>query len=508
MFSVPGAWWTSRRMVFREISDIRYYIRFFVYHPQNHIQIIHAYAGQSTNRVGPFSSVESFCDACLTGRRTQTNIRSGISFQFLENDEEMGNILELDHVTKKTTEQGTAGRLRYAASGMKGWRVTMEDCHTLCEAIPVLGYDGILDDHALFAVYDGHGGDLTSWYAGGNFVKILSMRPEMKKYASLPKDGSKGRCDVTGIDLLRTSLKATFKELDNELRRLHIDKNEEYTRAEQAVVSKAKEGPINAEVLAEIEGCARKVERSGSTCVVVLITPSHILCANAGDSRAILRRAGKALPLSFDHKPSNLPEQERIIVAGGFVKSKRVDGDLAVSRGLGDFSFKGNPDLPHHKQKVIFDPDILVYPRDELNDEFIVLACDGVWDVATNGQCSDMIQTILNEGETDISLVCEEVLDMCLEKNSRDNMTMVLICFPGIKMASNRTTNVVATRRASRRTRILEAHAKAAAANTAKSMGLNFSRSSKTDVPSSPKTIMAPEKIGAFRLDEQSLRVA
>jgi serine/threonine protein phosphatase PrpC len=431
--------------------------------------------------------------------------------QFLDNDKEMGNILELDHVTKKTTEQGTAGRLRYAASGMKGWRVTMEDCHTLCEAIPVDGYDGILDDHALFAVYDGHGGDLTSWYAGGNFVKILSMRPEMKKYANLPRDGSKGRGDVTGIDLLRSSLKASFKELDNELRKLHIQKNEEYTRAEQAVVSRAKEGPMNAEVLAELEGCARKVERSGSTCVVVLITPSHILCANSGDSRAILRRGGKALPLSFDHKPSNLPELERIIVAGGFVKSKRVDGDLAVSRGLGDFSFKGNPELPHHKQKVIFDPDILVYPRDEQNDEFIVLACDGVWDVATNCQCSEMIQTILNEGETDISLVCEEVLDMCLEKNSRDNMTMVMICFPGIKMEKAACrTNVVASRRASRRARILEAHAKAAAANTAKSMGLNFAVSSKTNVPASapPKKLMAPEKNGAFRLDEQSLRVA
>lgn len=421
----------------------------------------------------------------------------------------MGNTLELDHVTKKTTEQGAGGQFRYAASGMKGWRVTMEDCHTICVGIPVDGNDNVLDDHALFAVYDGHGGDLTSLHAGKTFVKILSRRPEMKKYTGLAKTGLKSRSDVTGIDLLRTALKTTFKELDSDLRRLHNVKNEEYTRAEEALLAKGK-GPFTEETLAQLEGQARKIERSGSTCVVVLITPSHIMCANAGDSRAVLRRAGKALPLSFDHKPSNLPEHERIVTAGGFVKAKRVDGDLAVSRGLGDFSFKALPDLPHHKQKVIFEPDVIVYPRDESNDEFIVLACDGIWDVASNGECSDMIQAILNEGETDISLVCEEVLDMCLEKNSRDNMTMVMVCFPGIKMekASARSSNVVLNRRASRRARILEAHAKTAAANTAKSMGLKFGTTADNPngkgVPSKRSEI---EHIGALRLDEQGVRV-
>ncbi|KAI2506342.1 Sigma factor PP2C-like phosphatase [Fragilaria crotonensis] len=420
----------------------------------------------------------------------------------------MGNILELDHVTKKTSEQGAGGQFRYATSGMKGWRVTMEDCHTICLAIPVDGYDGLLDDHALFAVYDGHGGDLTSLYAGENFVKILSRRSEMKKYANLRKEGHKSRSDVTGIDLLRTALKTTFKELDSELRRLHIDKNEEYARVEEAFKAKAKEGPLTDDVLAQLEGNARKVERSGSTCVVVLITPSHIMCANAGDSRAILRRGGKAFPLSFDHKPSNLPEHERILNAGGFVKAKRVDGDLAVSRGLGDFSFKGHCDLPHHKQKVIFEPDVLVYPREGQNDEFVVLACDGIWDVVSNGECSDMIQAILDEGETDMALVCEEVLDMCLEKNSRDNMTIVIVGFPGIKMAnaSHKSSNVVLNRRASRRARILEAHAKAAAASTAKSMGLKFGLSSNNPGSNGlPPKKSEIESTGALRLDAPGL---
>ena len=115
-----------------------------------------------------------------------------------------------------------------------------------------------------------------------------------------------------------------------------------------------------------------RFERSGSTCVVVLVTPSHIICANAGDSRAVLRRNGSVLPLSFDHKPNNVPELGRINDAGGFVKGKRVDGDLAVSRGLGDFTYKSNETLPVNLQKVIPHPEFVVYPRVK-EDEFMIL---------------------------------------------------------------------------------------------------------------------------------------
>ena len=110
------------------------------------------------------------------------------------------------------------------------------------------------------------------------------------------------------------------------------------------------------------------------------------------------------------HKPSNIPELERISAAGGVVKSKRVDGDLAVSRGLGDFTYKSNESLPLEQQKVVPFPDFAVYPRNHKEDEFMVIACDGIWDVATNEQCSTFVQELLNEGETDIGLICEEAM--------------------------------------------------------------------------------------------------
>jgi serine/threonine protein phosphatase PrpC len=282
----------------------------------------------------------------------------------------MGNVMEVaaDHVTNKTTESGSTlvGDIQYAASEMKGLRDTMEDCHTLCTFIPIHGTDECLEDHSLFAVYDGHGGSFTSSYAGKSFVRLFSERSELKKYADLPKKGDKGQDDVTGIGLLRKALRATFLALDDELRNLQFATN-------KSLAHKRSSGMLQPDTATNTP--AMRPERSGSTIVVVLITPSHILCANAGDSRAILRKGSKVSPLSFDHKPSNVAELERIVSAGGFVRGKRVEGDLAVSRGLGDFSFKSEKGLPPDKQRVTVEPDFRVYPRDK--DEFIVLACDG-----------------------------------------------------------------------------------------------------------------------------------
>lgn len=92
-------------------------------------------------------------------------------------------------------------------------------------------------------------------------------------------------------------------------------------------------------------------ERSGCTAVAVVVTPTHIVTANAGDSRACLSRGGKNVELSYDHKPYNEGERSRIERAGGMVSMKRVDGELAVSRALGDFQFK-NVKLPPQDCKV------------------------------------------------------------------------------------------------------------------------------------------------------------
>jgi serine/threonine protein phosphatase PrpC len=82
---------------------------------------------------------------------------------------------------------------------------------------------------------------------------------------------------------------------------------------------------------------------AGCTANVVLITKTEIYCANAGDSRSVLSRKGKAKELSQDHKPTLPNEKRRIERANGFVEDSRTNGVLAMSRSIGDFEYKSNP---------------------------------------------------------------------------------------------------------------------------------------------------------------------
>ncbi len=113
--------------------------------------------------------------------------------------------------------------------------------------------------------------------------------------------------------------------------------------------------------------------------------------ANVGDSRAVASFSGKVDALSLDHKPSNDIESKRIVAAGGWVEFNRVNGNLALSRALGDFVFKRNEKKSAQEQIVTAYPDIQV--RDINEDlEFIVIACDGIWDVMTNDEVIHFIR--------------------------------------------------------------------------------------------------------------------
>ena len=76
---------------------------------------------------------------------------------------------------------------------------------------------------------------------------------------------------------------------------------------------------------------------TGTTSCCVLITETEIYCANAGDSRGVLKSDGKVYPLSEDHKPDNVIEADRIKSTNHYVEDSRVDGNLALSRAFGDF---------------------------------------------------------------------------------------------------------------------------------------------------------------------------
>ena len=101
---------------------------------------------------------------------------------------------------------------------------------------------------------------------------------------------------------------------------------------------------------------------AGATAIVAVIVDRTLTVSNAGDSRAVLCRNGTAFALSFDHKPMQEQELNRITKAGGFVNTfGRVNGNLNLSRSIGDLKYKQVPGIPRAAQMITAEPDIMQY---------------------------------------------------------------------------------------------------------------------------------------------------
>ncbi|KAF9898644.1 Protein phosphatase 2C 2, partial [Lobosporangium transversale] len=235
---------------------------------------------------------------------------------------------------------------------------------------------------AFFAVYDGHGGPNVAKFSGeGLHKKIVGDKAFAKgDYVAAIKNG--------------------FLEMDRALRY-----DPEYGG-----------------------------DSSGCTAITATFTDKNVLyVGNAGDSRAVLGTDGAAIALSHDHKPVNKEESRRIVAAGGFVEYGRVNGSLALSRALGDFEFKTNATLGPDDQIVTANPVIVEHKLTD-DDEFLILACDGIWDCMT----SQEVVTFVRKGIADnipLDKLCEMTMDNCLASDTGmagvgcDNMTMVIVAF-------------------------------------------------------------------------------
>lgn len=122
-----------------------------------------------------------------------------------------------------------------------------------------------------------------------------------------------------------------------------------------------------------------------TACSCIIVGGKKIVCANAGDSRAIvIKEDGSVFKLSRDHKPGVPCETKRITDLGGkvlYFGRWRVEGILAVSRGIGDGALK-----PY----ITADPDVCEY-NIEKDDLFLVIATDGIWDVLNNSQVAQHV---------------------------------------------------------------------------------------------------------------------
>jgi serine/threonine protein phosphatase PrpC len=135
--------------------------------------------------------------------------------------------------------------------------------------------------------------------------------------------------------------------------------------------------------------------------------------------------------MTQDHKPTDAEEHERITKAGGFIADGRVNGSLNLSRALGDMEYKRTKDLPPQRQMVTANPEVRTLKLEQ-GDEFLILACDGIWDVLTNQEAVDFVRVRLQRG-MEPRAICEAMCDECLAPDTDgcgkgcDNMSAMVV---------------------------------------------------------------------------------
>ncbi|ANQ08026.1 Protein phosphatase 2C [Plasmodium coatneyi] len=160
----------------------------------------------------------------------------------------------------------------------------------------------------------------------------------------------------------------------------------------------------------------------GSTAIVAVILKGYLIVANAGDSRAIVCFNGNSLGMSTDHKPHLQEEEARIKKAGGYISNGRVDGNLNLTRAIGDLHYKRDPFLPQKDQKISAFPEVTCVTLTP-EDEFLFLACDGIWDCKDGQDVVGFVKTRLEKFEEPTS--DETVIDNT--GNNNENATTTIM---------------------------------------------------------------------------------
>jgi serine/threonine protein phosphatase PrpC/ankyrin repeat protein len=350
--------------------------------------------------------------------------------------------------------------LTYTHQWMKGWRENFEDSY-------IADVGNSKEDLCIFGIFDGHLGSFTSQYCAENLQRILNKN----FYIEMQKAKVKAKKELyEDIESLSEILKATFFQLDQQLRenpmlsgtindntnvtdsstadvgaRLVAQRalgiNSEKKRKEKRDDVGITEGGVFRESAAIGEGQAKAPDQSGSTAVVVLITPQYIITANVGDSRAVLRTCsarGQTIPLNRDHNYQLPDEVARVEKAGGVFKGTRLfrssdeneKRHLSMTRAIGDFYYKDQKNKNVLSQVVLPVPEISVYKRCK-EDALLLVACDGIWDVMDNSAACEKVL----ENKDDIDEGVFQLMVECMDRGSTDNMSAIAVLFDHVSQA-------------------------------------------------------------------------
>ena len=329
------------------------------------------------------------------------------------------------------------------------FRKQMED---VCVMIDKLG-----NSHStgFFAIYDGHGGQEAARIAGDNLHRYLledllnqklehlleadplanqsinqpagpqagsKLSPDGYSVGGNPPGGSKDSQLNSAISSgVRTGTFSKDKIPPSGKARVPVPPNEP-----------SKLGTIIRKAIQRTDDVLRQknVLYVGCTALIALVTKYTIEFASVGDSRAVISINGTAYRCTEDHKASDKQEIDRIKSLGGTVIFGRVNGFISVSRALGDHCIKN---------LVTCDPFLRSYPRypapdsvgvtanstNEL-DEFIIMACDGVWDVVTDQQSVDTVRKCLKETGSP-QKAAFELKNLAIRSGTQDNVSVLVL---------------------------------------------------------------------------------
>jgi len=241
------------------------------------------------------------------------------------------------------------------------FRRAMEDEHVI---VSLFGGENC----SYFAIYDGHGGTKVCEYLRDHLHE--NILKELKSFGNLE------------IAPVKEVLEKVYLETDDEIK------------------NQFGQGEI-----------------SGSTAVSVILVKKNgnrvLYTANCGDARAVLARNKKPIRLTKDHKASDPEEQQRIIQKfEGVIYHNKVAGSLAVTRAFGDLELKSMVKADPYLNEIILTP----------LDTHLVIACDGLWDVATD----DVVVNLLEDGLSGKEL-SEKLLKYAITEGTRDNVTVMVV---------------------------------------------------------------------------------
>ncbi|TYH65541.1 hypothetical protein ES332_D06G063200v1 [Gossypium tomentosum] len=143
--------------------------------------------------------------------------------------------------------------------------------------------------------------------------------------------------------------------------------------------------------------------------------------------RAVLSWHGRAIEMSKDHRPCCMKERRRIEALGGFVDDGYLNGQLGVTRALGDWHIEGMKETGERIGPLSAEPELKMITLTK-EDEFLIIGSDGIWDVFTSQNAIDFTRRRLQE-HNDVKLCCKEIVEEAIKRGATDNLTVVVVCF-------------------------------------------------------------------------------